>query len=57
MGKTIAEKIISAHLVEGTLTRGSEVAIRIDQTLPRVNVPSTKWAEMIFSAIVLPIIL
>ena len=33
MGKTIAEKIIEAHLVEGTLVRGSEVAIRIDQTL------------------------
>ena len=32
MGKTIAEKIIEAHLVEGTLVRGSEVAIRIDQT-------------------------
>lgn len=33
MGKTIAEKIIEAHLIEGTLVRGSEVAIRIDQTL------------------------
>ena len=33
MGKTIAEKIISAHLVSGEMVRGSEVAIRIDQTL------------------------
>ena len=33
MGKTIAEKIIESHLVEGSLERGSEVAIRIDQTL------------------------
>ena len=33
MGKTIAEKIIEAHLVSGDLTRGSEVALRIDQTL------------------------
>ncbi len=33
MGKTIAEKIIQAHLVEGTLQRGSEVALKIDQTL------------------------
>lgn len=33
MGKTIAEKIIEAHLVEGTMQRGSEVALRIDQTL------------------------
>ena len=33
MGKTIAEKIIEAHLVSGELSRGSEVALRIDQTL------------------------
>ena len=33
MGKTIAEKIIAQHLVSGDMTRGSEVALRIDQTL------------------------
>ena len=33
MGKTIAEKIIAAHLVSGDMTRGSEVALKIDQTL------------------------
>jgi len=33
MGKTIAQKIIAAHLVAGDMTTGSEVAIRIDQTL------------------------
>ena len=33
MGKTIAEKIIEKHLVSGSLTRGSEVALKIDQTL------------------------
>ena len=33
MGKTIAEKIIAAHLVAGDMERGSEVALRIDQTL------------------------
>ena len=33
MGKTIAEKIIAAHLVAGNMERGSEVALRIDQTL------------------------
>lgn len=33
MGKTIAEKIIAAHLVAGDMTRGSEVALKIDQTL------------------------
>ncbi len=33
MGKTIAQKIIAAHLVSGDMTPGSEVAIKIDQTL------------------------
>ena len=33
MGKTIAQKIIAAHLVSGDMTVGSEVAIKIDQTL------------------------
>lgn len=33
MGKTLAQKIIAAHLVAGDMTPGSEVAIRIDQTL------------------------
>ena len=33
MGKTIAEKIIAAHLVAGSMEPGSEVALRIDQTL------------------------
>ncbi len=33
MGKTIAQKIIAAHLVSGEMTPGSEIALRIDQTL------------------------
>ena len=33
MGKTIAQKIIAAHLISGDMTPGSEVALRIDQTL------------------------
>ena len=33
MGKTIAEKIIAKHLICGDMTRGSEVALKIDQTL------------------------
>ena len=33
MGKTIAQKIIQAHLVSGDMTPGSEIALRIDQTL------------------------
>lgn len=33
MGLTIAQKIIKDHLVEGDLTTGSEIALKIDQTL------------------------
>ena len=33
MGKTIAQKIIAAHLLEGDMTPGSEIGLRIDQTL------------------------
>jgi len=33
MGLTMTEKILSAHLVEGELKRGTEIGIRIDQTL------------------------
>ena len=33
MGKTIAQKIISSHLLSGDMTPGSEIALKIDQTL------------------------
>lgn len=33
MGKTIAEKIIGAHLVDGEMIAGQEIGLRIDQTL------------------------
>ena len=33
MGKTIAQKIIEKHLISGDMIAGSEVALRIDQTL------------------------
>ncbi len=33
MGLTMTEKILAAHLVEGKLERGTEIGIRIDQTL------------------------
>jgi len=33
MGLTLTEKILSAHLVEGEMIRGSEIGIKIDQTL------------------------
>lgn len=33
MGLTIAQKIIKEHLISGEMTAGSEIALRIDQTL------------------------
>ena len=33
MGRTIAQKIIASHLVAGEMKTGSEIALRIDQTL------------------------
>lgn len=33
MGQNITEKIISAHLVSGTMEPGTEIGLRIDQTL------------------------
>jgi len=33
MGKTVAEKIIEEHIVEGVPRKGKEIGIRIDQTL------------------------
>lgn len=33
MGNTVAHKLIASHLVEGTMTPGTEIGLRIDQTL------------------------
>lgn len=33
MGKTLTEKILEQHLVEGSLQKGSDISIKIDQTL------------------------
>ena len=33
MGYTIAEKIIKSHLLSGDMTPGSEIGLKIDQTL------------------------
>ena len=52
MGLTIAEKIIKAHLVSGEMTRGSEVALRIDQTLTQDATGTMAYIE--FEAIGIP---
>jgi len=33
MAKTLTEKILASHIVEGSLEKGAEIGIRIDQTL------------------------
>ena len=33
MGLTLTEKIIKAHIVDGEMTKGTEIGLRIDQTL------------------------
>ena len=33
MGLTIAEKIIKNHLVSGEMVKGTEIGLKIDQTL------------------------
>jgi aconitate hydratase len=33
MGKTLTEKIIEQHLIEGKLEKGTDIALKIDQTL------------------------
>ena len=52
MGYTIAEKIIKEHLVKGDLTRGSEIALRIDQTLTQDATGTMAYIE--FEAIGIP---
>ena len=52
MGLTLAQKIIKAHLVSGDMTPGSEVALRIDQTLTQDATGTMAYLE--FEAIGIP---
>jgi aconitate hydratase len=52
MGKTVAEKILAAHLVEGELIKGEEIALRIDQTLTQDATGTMAYLE--FEAIGIP---
>ncbi len=52
MGLTIAEKIIKAHLVEGEMTPGSEIALKIDQTLTQDATGTMAYLE--FESIGIP---
>ena len=45
MSKTMTEKILSRHVQEGTLERGDEVGIRIDQCLTQDSTGTMAWLE------------
>ena len=45
MGKTIAEKILGDHLVEGALTPGEEIGIEIDQVLTQDTTGTMVWLQ------------
>jgi len=46
MGYSIAEKIILKHLVEGTLERGTEIGLKIDQTLTQDATGTMAYLEL-----------
>ncbi len=52
MGLTIAQKIIKEHLVSGEMTVGSEIALRIDQTLTQDATGTMAYLE--FEAMGIP---
>ena len=52
MGRTVTEKILEAHLVEGTMKKGDEIGLRIDQTLTQDATGTMAYLE--FEAIGIP---
>ena len=52
MAMTIAQKIIAAHLVSGDMTPGSEIALKIDQTLTQDATGTMAYLE--FEAMDIP---
>ena len=52
MGYTVAEKILKEHLVEGEVKKGSEIGIRIDQTLTQDATGTMAYIE--FEAMGIP---
>ncbi len=45
MGKTLTEKILDDHLIEGELTPGEEIGIEIDQTLTQDTTGTMVWLQ------------
>ena len=46
MGKTLAYKILEEHLVEGSLTPGEEITIKIDQTLTQDSTGTMVYLQL-----------
>ena len=46
MGMTLAQKIIAAHMLEGDMTPGTPVALRIDQTLTQDATGTMAYLEL-----------
>lgn len=47
MGLTLAEKILKAHLVEGEFKKGSQIAVRMDQTLTQDATGTMAYIEYV----------
>ena len=52
MGMTIAEKIIKSHLVSGEMVKGTDIGLRIDQTLTQDATGTMAYLE--FEAMGIP---
>ncbi|MBR2620266.1 MAG: aconitate hydratase, partial [Firmicutes bacterium] len=46
MGKTLAYKILENHLIEGTLSAGEEITIKIDQTLTQDSTGTMVYLQL-----------
>ena len=46
MGRNLAEKILSNHIVEGELRKGSSIGIKIDQTLTRDSTGTMAYLQL-----------
>ena len=46
MGLTLTEKILNAHIVDGEAVRGSEIGIKIDQTLTQDATGTMAYLEL-----------
>ena len=46
MGMNVAQKVISAHLVEGRMVPGEQIGLRIDQTLTQDSTGTMAYLQL-----------